>query len=686
MHRRRNWSAKEEDIVQTWKRRRRSPSRDREGRRLRTHRISPRAHRISPYRSRSRSWKRDTFLGRRRRTRCSEVRFSQGHSSSSHSQSYSYSTRSPACPHSRERTKAKAEKPLHKSSHKHRTRSGSYSSSKSQRSTKDSQNVENDKEGHLVCRTGERIQERCTEATFVKILSSLLTASTDQHIPFQPRELKGENEIVGDLGIGTFGKVVECLDLARGNSRVALKIIRNVTKYREAAQLEINVLEKIKEQDQDNKNMCVLMRDWFDFHGHVCIAFELLGKSTFEFQKENNFLPYPLTHIRHMAFQLCHALKFLHENQLTHTDLKPENILFVNSEYDVCYNESKKCEEKHVKNSSIRLVDFGSATFDHEYHTTIVATRHYRPPEVILGESLLCSFVQGCTESSILDLAKPLNPLRKIRLTTNPNPNLHMQIRGGKGELGWSQPCDVWSLGCILFEYYTGFTLFQVPTENSGLSLSCSVLEVYPLGWWQWLVANDQWALVCRCRVKAVRGDCRPKRRFVTRRRICPCVLILRGFEYIQADNSPVVPVVGYFTSVMAVCVLFVLWLYMAGAGGRTHDNREHLVMMERILGPLPRRMVYKTRKQKYFHNGSLIWDENSSDGRYVSKNCHQLMSYKSGDSPEHTQLFDLLSRMLECRPALRITLKEALEHAFFSSLKPEEKALGNRIERDLSR
>ncbi|NP_001093358.1 CDC like kinase 3 L homeolog [Xenopus laevis] len=497
MHRRRNWSAKEEDIVQTWKRRRRSPSRDREGRRLRTHRISPRAHRISPYRSRSRSWKRDTFLGRRRRTRCSEVRFSQGHSSSSHSQSYSYSTRSPACPHSRERTKAKAEKPLHKSSHKHRTRSGSYSSSKSQRSTKDSQNVENDKEGHLVCRTGERIQERY--------------------------------EIVGDLGIGTFGKVVECLDLARGNSRVALKIIRNVTKYREAAQLEINVLEKIKEQDQDNKNMCVLMRDWFDFHGHVCIAFELLGKSTFEFQKENNFLPYPLTHIRHMAFQLCHALKFLHENQLTHTDLKPENILFVNSEYDVCYNESKKCEEKHVKNSSIRLVDFGSATFDHEYHTTIVATRHYRPPEVIL-------------------------------------------------ELGWSQPCDVWSLGCILFEYYTGFTLFQ------------------------------------------------------------------------------------------------------------THDNREHLVMIERILGPLPRRMVYKTRKQKYFHNGSLIWDENSSDGRYVSKNCHQLMSYKSGDSPEHTQLFDLLSRMLECRPALRITLKEALEHAFFSSLKPEEKALGNRIERDLSR
>jgi len=29
-------------------------------------------------------------------------------------------------------------------------------------------------------------------------------------------------------------------------------------------------------------------------------------------------------------------------------------------------------------------------------------------------------------------------------------------------ELGWSQPCDVWSIGCIVFELYTGYTLFQV--------------------------------------------------------------------------------------------------------------------------------------------------------------------------------------------------------------------------------
>ena len=31
-------------------------------------------------------------------------------------------------------------------------------------------------------------------------------------------------------------------------------------------------------------------------------------------------------------------------------------------------------------------------------------------------------------------------------------------------ELGWSFPCDVWSIGCIMFELYAGNTLFQVST------------------------------------------------------------------------------------------------------------------------------------------------------------------------------------------------------------------------------
>uniref|UniRef100_A0A8C2ZXZ6 dual-specificity kinase n=1 Tax=Cyclopterus lumpus TaxID=8103 RepID=A0A8C2ZXZ6_CYCLU len=319
------------------------------------------------------------------------------------------------------------------------------------------------------------------------------------------------DEIVSTLGEGTFGRVMQCIDHRRGGASVALKIIKNVEKYKEAARLEINVLEKINEKDPDNKFLCVQMYDWFDYHGHMCISFELLALSTFDFLKENNYLPYSIGQVRHMAYQICLAVKFLHDNKLTHTDLKPENILFVNSDFTMSFNVEKKREERTVKSTAVRVVDFGSATFDHEHHSTIVSTRHYRAPEVIL-------------------------------------------------ELGWSHPCDVWSIGCILFEYYLGFTLFQ------------------------------------------------------------------------------------------------------------THDNREHLAMMERILGPVPSRMIRKTRKQKYFYRGRLDWDESSSAGKYVRENCKPLRRYLLSEAEDHHQLFDLIESMLEYEPSKRLVLADSLKHPFFEN------------------
>lgn len=44
-------------------------------------------------------------------------------------------------------------------------------------------------------------------------------------------------------------------------------------------------------------------------------------------------------------------------------------------------------------------------------------------------------------------------------------------------ELGWNQACDVWSLGCILIEYYLGLTLFQV---SDGTEI-CTTLQQFIL-------------------------------------------------------------------------------------------------------------------------------------------------------------------------------------------------------------
>lgn len=87
-----------------------------------------------------------------------------------------------------------------------------------------------------------------------------------------------------------------------------MKIIKNVEKYREAAKLEINVLEKLAKNDPEGRHLCVRMLDWFDYHGHVCLAFEMLGPSVFDFLKDNQYQPYPLDQVRHIAYQLIFAV------------------------------------------------------------------------------------------------------------------------------------------------------------------------------------------------------------------------------------------------------------------------------------------------------------------------------------------------------------------------------------------
>jgi dual-specificity kinase len=54
------------------------------------------------------------------------------------------------------------------------------------------------------------------------------------------------------LGQGTFGKVVEAVDIET-NKRVAIKIIRAIQKYREASRIEVRVLQKLKERDPSNR-------------------------------------------------------------------------------------------------------------------------------------------------------------------------------------------------------------------------------------------------------------------------------------------------------------------------------------------------------------------------------------------------------------------------------------------------
>lgn len=46
--------------------------------------------------------------------------------------------------------------------------------------------------------------------------------------------------------------------------------------------------------------------------------------------------------------------------------------------------------------------------------------------------------------------------------------------------LGWSFPCDVYSLGCILVEFYTGLALFQTHDNLEHLAMMEMVMGKMP--------------------------------------------------------------------------------------------------------------------------------------------------------------------------------------------------------------
>lgn len=78
-----------------------------------------------------------------------------------------------------------------------------------------------------------------------------------------------------------------------------------------------------------------------------------------------------------------------------------------------------------------QLIDFGGACYDSDKKSSIINTRQYRAPEVILGT-------------------------------------------------GWSMPSDMWSLGCILAELYQGQLLFATHDNLEHLALMERVISPFP--------------------------------------------------------------------------------------------------------------------------------------------------------------------------------------------------------------
>ncbi|CAI6100585.1 unnamed protein product [Clonostachys chloroleuca] len=228
------------------------------------------------------------------------------------------------------------------------------------------------------------------------------TIVTGDHLAFR-------YEIVDVLGKGSFGQVVRCIDHKLG-VLVAVKIIRNKKRFHQQALVEVNILQKLREWDQNSKHSMVRFTQSFYFRGHLCISTELLDMNLYELIKAHQFRGFSLRIIRRFTKQILSSLNLLSHKKVIHCDLKPENILL-----------------RHPLHSEIKVIDFGSSCFETEKVYTYIQSRFYRSPEVILG-------------------------------------------------MTYGMPIDMWSVGCILAELYTGVPIF--PGENEQEQLAC-IMEVF---------------------------------------------------------------------------------------------------------------------------------------------------------------------------------------------------------------
>ncbi|XAR50252.1 Dual-specificity kinase [Bertholletia excelsa] len=104
----------------------------------------------------------------------------------------------------------------------------------------------------------------------------------------------------------------------------------------------------------------------------------------------------------------------------------------------------------------------------------------------------------------------------------------------------------------------------------------------------------------------------------------------------------------------------------------QTHENLEHLAMMERVLGPLPQHMLKRVDRSadKYVRRGRLGWPEGATSRESVR--AVQKLSRLQNLVMQHVEhsagdLINLLQGLMKHDPSDRLTAREALGHPFFA-------------------
>ncbi|KAI1428272.1 kinase-like domain-containing protein [Xylaria sp. FL1777] len=226
--------------------------------------------------------------------------------------------------------------------------------------------------------------------------------------------MNGRYQVQSTLGKGMFSGVARAVDITN-KKLVAIKMMRNNDALRKGGFTEIAILQKLNDADPENRKHIVKFERHFEHKGHLCLAFENLSLNLREvLRKFGNNIGINLSATRAYAHQIFVALAHLRKCSIIHADLKPDNIL-VNETRNVL----KICDLGTA-------IDRSDAATAHTEITPYLVSRFYRAPEIILG-------------------------------------------------MPYDYAIDMWSIGCTLYELYTGKILFAGDSNNQMLK---AIMEI----------------------------------------------------------------------------------------------------------------------------------------------------------------------------------------------------------------
>jgi hypothetical protein len=104
-----------------------------------------------------------------------------------------------------------------------------------------------------------------------------------------------------------------------------------------------------------------------------------------------------------------------------------------------------------------------------------------------------------------------------------------------------------------------------------------------------------------------------------------------------------------------------------------THENLEHLALMEKSLGEIPMSLTSNARGtgEKLLRNGRVNFPEGASS-ESSKRHVRRTKQLSENVLPVHRPLTDLVGRMLRFEPSTRATAAQVLGAEFFAMKIPE--------------